>query len=208
MYAVHDLEKILAYYMENLPSVQAEHESAGKMVEELGKELEVLCLKFAAETGWTEATGHQPRARAMPGRRKRKTALQMFDSSEEEEEGGLEAGRDLGPSGSGEPSGTQGLGDSTVRVIRAHVQEYLRERLRAREAGTRRCKDPLAYWSQNQGRWPVVAQIARHSLCVPAASATSERAFSGMGHIVRARRGSLSDERIGQLSFLSANPDV
>ena len=205
MCAVQDIPSILACYFRHCPAVAVEHVSADDMMSELGTELETLCLKFAMDTGWTEATGHQPRARALAGRkRKRKTAQQIFDTSSDEDEEG-----DAGASGSGGLGviGAQ-LADSTRRVIKTHVLEYLQERHHQQDLGKRRVKDPLAYWSQNQGRWPVVAQVARHSLCVPAASATSERGFSKTGHIVRARRATLTDERVSQLSFLACNPDI
>jgi hypothetical protein len=169
------------------------------MIGELGTELETLCLKFAMDIDWTEGAAPQGR---QTGRKRQKTAQEVFDTSSDEDEAG--PSEDCG--------GLQAFGgqlaDSTRRVIKTHVLEYLRERLRPVAHGERRVKDPLAYWAQNQGRWPIVAQVARHSLCVPAASATSERGFSKTGHIVRARRASLSDERVAQLSFLSSNPDA
>ena len=66
----------------------------------------------------------------------------------------------------------------------------------------------LVYWAEASRRYPIVAQVARQCLCVPASSASSERSFSKMGHILRARRARLSDEHVKELSFLSWNQDL
>ena len=66
----------------------------------------------------------------------------------------------------------------------------------------------LQYWAQASLRYPIIAQAARKYLCIPASSATSERNFSKLGHIVRARRARLSDEHVKELSFLSWNQDL
>ena len=66
----------------------------------------------------------------------------------------------------------------------------------------------LVYWAEASRRYPIVAQVARQCLCVPASSASSERSFSKTGHIVRARRARLSEEHVKELSFLSWNQDL
>ena len=62
----------------------------------------------------------------------------------------------------------------------------------------------LEWWRVNSGRHPVVSELARRYLAVPASSASSERAFSKVGHIVRCRRSRLSDDHIAELSFMSS----
>ena len=64
-------------------------------------------------------------------------------------------------------------------------------------------KSSLQYWAQASLRYPIVTQATRKYLCIPASSATSERSFSKLGHIVRARRARLSDKHVKELSFLS-----
>ena len=66
----------------------------------------------------------------------------------------------------------------------------------------------LQYWAQASLRYPIVAQAARKYLCILASSTTSERSFSKLGHIVRARRARLSHEYVKELSFLSWNRDL
>ena len=100
-------------------------------------------------------------------------------------------------------AGGHGLDDATRRLVTQHVHEFVRERLNP----TTKIKDALAWWAAKEATWPMVAAVARHSLCVPAAAACSERAFSAMGHIVRARQARLSDDKIEQLSHLWSNLD-
>ena len=54
-----------------------------------------------------------------------------------------------------------------------------------------------------QSLWPLLTIIAKHTLCVPASSATSERSSSKTGHIMRSRRRRLSDAHVQELSFIS-----
>ena len=210
VFAVYDFEEVLSFFfrLERLEVFQQEHISYENMVENLTDELTALCKQYALETGWQIAQGHRPRAEAVRARKRtgKKTVLEELDSTDSEFED------EAGPSAAGgEGSGAGGLagdmeGDralATERVIEQHVREYMRERL---QPGGRRIKDALAWWSTNHARWPMVAAVARHSLCVPAAAACSERGFSRTGHIVRARRSRLSDDRITELSHLSCNP--
>ena len=66
----------------------------------------------------------------------------------------------------------------------------------------------LKYWAQASLRYPIVAQAAQKYLCIATSSATSERNFSKVGHIVTARRARLSEEHVKELSFLSWNQDL
>ena len=66
----------------------------------------------------------------------------------------------------------------------------------------------LEWWAVHADEYPLVGAIARHTLCIPASSATSERSFSKVGHIHRMRRRRLSDDHVAALSFLSWNQDL
>ena len=99
--------------------------------------------------------------------------------------------------------GGEGIDEATQRLVAQHVHEYVRKRM----SPTTQIKDALVWWAAKEATWPMVAAIARHSLCVPAAAACSERGFSTTGHIVRAWRSCLSDEKIEELSHLTNNLD-
>ena len=87
-------------------------------------------------------------------------------------------------------------------AIEKQVNEFHLERMNAS-----RKVNSLVYWAEASRRYPIVAQMASQYLCVPASSTSSERSFSKMGHIVRARRARLSDEHVKELPFLSWNQD-
>ena len=93
-----------------------------------------------------------------------------------------------------------------MRDVEEEATEFDAERLSPAQERNR--VTSLEYWARASVRWPLLAEVARRTLCVPASSATSERSFSKDGHIVRARRARLSDEHIEQLSFLSWNADL
>lgn len=64
---------------------------------------------------------------------------------------------------------------------------------------------PLKWWTSAHSRFPLLSQLAKKYLAVPATSVPSERAFSIAGHIVQERRSCLLPENINMLVFLSSN---
>ena len=67
----------------------------------------------------------------------------------------------------------------TKAAIEKQVNEFHSEKKNA--SGN---VNSLDYWAETSRRHPIVAQVARQCLCVPASSASSERSFSKTGHIV------------------------
>lgn len=67
--------------------------------------------------------------------------------------------------------------------------------------------DPLDWWKNNQSKFPLLSELARKYLCIPATSVPSERVFSTAGHIVNAKRASLLPDHVSMLVFLAANLD-
>ena len=69
-------------------------------------------------------------------------------------------------------------------------------------------ENALVWWKTNQERFPVIANVARQLLCVPATSVPSERIFSTAGLIVSNLRSSLKPENTDMLIFLNKNLSV
>ena len=219
--AVRDFEKMLAYWFERnkVPLLVDEHQTPEAMLEGLIDELQTLSLRYASDIGYKVYTEYKPRPatkRTQGGGTRPKTALEGLSSTDDSASEGEAVPEPescdaqpgsraamyeelVGPRFKQHP-----LDGPTQRFLKQHVQEFIRDRLNP----TRKVKDALAWWAANEQRWPMVAAVARHSLCVPAAAACSERAFSRSGHLVRARRSCLGDEKIEQLSHLSNNLDI
>ena len=197
-----------------------EHGNVQSFVDSLKDELQSLANSFARETGWKVYTEYKSlkatHRKGKDGRVRQKTLLEELESTDESSEGEPELERapipvpgtsdnpvKEGMACIGKDGYHRGLDGPTTRLLEQHVDEFLNERLHP----TKRVKDPLAWWAVHEAQWPMVAAVARHSLCVPAAAACSERSFSITGHLVRTRRARLSDEKIEELSHLSCNLD-
>ncbi|KAE8280150.1 hypothetical protein D5F01_LYC22292 [Larimichthys crocea] len=68
--------------------------------------------------------------------------------------------------------------------------------------------DPLAWWCDNQSRFPLLSKVARKYMCICATSAPSERVFSAAGNIVTPLRSSLKPQKVNMLVFLTRNKDI
>ena len=54
----------------------------------------------------------------------------------------------------------------------------------------------LNWWKANELKLPLLSAVARHWLCIPASSSSSERAFSSCGSIVSCKRTRLQPEKV------------
>ena len=71
--------------------------------------------------------------------------------------------------------------------------------------GTKVFNNPLDWWKTNQGMFPILAQMARIYLAIPATSAPSERVFSVASRLISGRRNRMTPELVGKCLFVSEN---
>jgi hypothetical protein len=65
--------------------------------------------------------------------------------------------------------------------------------------------DPLKWWKQHSEKLPILARLARQTLCVPASSASCERLFSTAGLTIAKDRSRLTPENASDLVFLKGS---
>ena len=90
---------------------------------------------------------------------------------------------------------------SQPQTIQATAQEQIN--LYKAESQISISLDPLAWWRVNSIKYPLIAQLARQYLGIPATSTKSERTFSLTGQLVTPRRNCLSSEKVNMLVFLN-----
>ncbi|CAF1334764.1 unnamed protein product [Rotaria sordida] len=61
--------------------------------------------------------------------------------------------------------------------------------------------NPLEFWKEYQGMFPVLSKLARQIHCIPASSSAVERCFSSSGFVVNERRASLSPDQLDNIIF-------
>ena len=66
-------------------------------------------------------------------------------------------------------------------------------------------ENPLKWWARNAHKYPLIANVARNVLAVPASSGPSERVFSQSGLVMTQRRNRLKPERLETLMFLKGS---
>ena len=62
--------------------------------------------------------------------------------------------------------------------------------------------NPLDWWRLNDKKYPILAQVAKTLLCIPATSAPSERLFSTAGLTIANNRARMTGDHAAQLIFL------
>lgn len=65
--------------------------------------------------------------------------------------------------------------------------------------------NPLLWWKERELRYPLLANVAKYYLCIPATSVPSERVFSKAGQVVNDRRASIKPKHVDYLVFLNKN---
>ena len=85
---------------------------------------------------------------------------------------------------------------TVLDLVSAEINQYLKEDPEPQDT------QPLGYWATRQTIYPILSQMARHFLSIPATSAASERVFSKGRRIVSWQRSSLQPESIEKLLCL------
>lgn len=65
--------------------------------------------------------------------------------------------------------------------------------------------DPLEWWRENEGKYPLLKNAAKLFLAIPATETASERVFSSAGNVVSSRRERLLACHVEELVFLHQN---
>ena len=66
-------------------------------------------------------------------------------------------------------------------------------------------EDPLSWWKERKVYYPMLSELARKYLCIPATSSPSERVFSTAGNVVTCDRSCLKPAKVDMLVFLAKN---
>ena len=100
------------------------------------------------------------------------------------------------------------LVENTARLQVAAFRGMKRIPVYDEKNGRKAYRDPLAWWSEKEATIPLLAQLARRVLAVPATQTHSERLFSCAGNVVTKTRNSLSPEHVELLVFLRSTWQV
>ncbi|KAL2076580.1 hypothetical protein ACEWY4_027823 [Coilia grayii] len=78
------------------------------------------------------------------------------------------------------------------------IQRYMQSHFNLEECS----ENVLGFWGAHSHDFPLLSMLARAVLCVPATSASSERAFSSAGRVLEARRNRLNPGTVDSILFL------
>jgi hypothetical protein len=73
------------------------------------------------------------------------------------------------------------------------------------EPTLQRKQDPLAFWRDVRGSYPLIKRLARLILCIPSTAVPSERVWSDAGNIVTGARQRLTPANMRMLLYLREN---
>jgi hypothetical protein len=92
----------------------------------------------------------------------------------------------------------EGITLSTINPLQMEIAEYVDKVLMIPLDE----KDTLGFWDENESQFPILARVARRTLCISATSCDVERLFSRAGLICTNLRNRLSQRTILCLSAL------
>jgi hypothetical protein len=74
-------------------------------------------------------------------------------------------------------------------------------------ARTKEYRNPLIWWKNNKADFPIMSELAKILLCIPATSAPSERIFSLASRVISEVRSSLNPDDASQIIFVNGALD-
>ena len=91
--------------------------------------------------------------------------------------------------------------DDVNRKVREEVLGYFGEKKLDKE------DNPLQWWKNIKGKYPILGRLAKSYLCIPGTSTPSERLFSAAANIASKKRASLSQEHVDIFALQCKVPD-
>ena len=85
------------------------------------------------------------------------------------------------------------------------IEDKVQREIRKYIAEDKTSENPLTWWKVNGFRYPILSELVKKYMCIPATSVPSERAFSKAGHIVNDKRACLLPDSVNMLVFMSGN---
>ena len=86
--------------------------------------------------------------------------------------------------------------EETFDDARAEIESYKREDLLGQE------DDPLLWWSKKKDKFPLLANLFKKYLCVPATSVKAERTFYGLVLLLTKQRLSMGGGNVDRQLFM------
>jgi len=96
---------------------------------------------------------------------------------------------------------TEGSSDRVKSRIEVELDKYEAMKIT-------HCSNILMFWKENQDILPMLSQVAREILAIPASSASSERVFSVGSLVCSARRSRLLPDKVADLMLLKLNSNT
>ncbi|CAB4401701.1 unnamed protein product [Rhizophagus irregularis] len=95
------------------------------------------------------------------------------------------------------------LQDIFANRHRRERQDEIDEYMMIEEIDVSTC--PFKWWASQESRFPILSQLAKKYLAIPATSAASERLFSDAGNVMTVKRTNLSPTTFEHLIFCKRN---
>ena len=65
--------------------------------------------------------------------------------------------------------------------------------------------DPVKFWKEHSQQFPLMAEVAKKYLCIPATQISCERVFSSGGNVVSKHRTRMAPKRVDEIVSMKHN---